>query len=150
MTDPLPNVHVRAEVLVQALPHMQRYDEQIVVVKYGGHAMGDRAIAELSRLLSQSLLEDAIALRMAGDEFIVLLPGSQPQQLDDQIRRIHDSIEAFNRTGEVPFRLSVSMGTALLEGEDIEAFLSQMDRAMYEAKREYHRIHPKAPLFQEF
>ena len=115
-----------------------------------GHAMGDRAIAELSRLLSQSLLENAIALRMAGDEFIVLLPGSQPQQLENQIRRIHDSIEAFNRTGEVPFRLSVSMGTALLEGEDIEAFLSQMDRAMYEAKREYHRIHPKAPLFQEF
>ena len=31
MTDSLPNVHVRAEVLVQALPHMQRYDEEIVV-----------------------------------------------------------------------------------------------------------------------
>jgi hypothetical protein len=37
---------VRAEVLVQALPHMQRYDEQVVVIKYGGHAMGDRAAAE--------------------------------------------------------------------------------------------------------
>ena len=33
MTDTLPNVHVRAEVLVQALPHMQRYDEQVVVIK---------------------------------------------------------------------------------------------------------------------
>ena len=43
MPDSLPNVHVRAEVLVQALPHMQRYDEQIVVIKYGGHAMSDRA-----------------------------------------------------------------------------------------------------------
>lgn len=114
-----------------------------------GHAMGDRAIAELSRILSASLLENAIALRMAGDEFIVLLPGSQPQELDEQIRRIYDGIEAFNRTGEVPFRLSVSMGTALLEGEDTGVFLSQMDRAMYEAKREYHRIHPKAPLFQD-
>lgn len=114
-----------------------------------GHAMGDRAIAELSRILSASLLENAIALRMAGDEFIVLLPGSQPQQLDEQIRRIYDGIEAFSRTGEVPFRLSVSMGTALLEGEDTEAFLSQMDRAMYEAKREYHQAHPKAPLFQD-
>jgi hypothetical protein len=31
-------VHVRAEVLVQALPHMQRYDEEVVVIKYGGHA----------------------------------------------------------------------------------------------------------------
>jgi acetylglutamate kinase len=29
-----------ARILVEALPHMQRYDEEIVVVKYGGHAMG--------------------------------------------------------------------------------------------------------------
>ena len=43
---PLPDVHVQAEVLVQALPHMQRYDQQMVVIKYGGHAMGDRAAAE--------------------------------------------------------------------------------------------------------
>ncbi len=42
---PLPDVHVQAEVLVQALPHMQRYDQQVVVIKYGGHAMGDRAAA---------------------------------------------------------------------------------------------------------
>src|SRR3954464_15976178 len=46
MAEPLPNVHVQAEILVQALPHMQRYDEEVVVIKYGGHAMGDRAAAE--------------------------------------------------------------------------------------------------------
>src|ERR1700733_6672008 len=34
-----------ARVLSEALPHMQRYDEEIVVVKYGGHAMGDEASA---------------------------------------------------------------------------------------------------------
>ena len=35
----------QARILIEALPHMQRYDEEIVVVKYGGHAMGaeDRA-----------------------------------------------------------------------------------------------------------
>jgi hypothetical protein len=31
----------QARILVEALPHMQQYDEEIVVVKYGGHAMGD-------------------------------------------------------------------------------------------------------------
>ena len=30
-----------AETLVQALPHMLRYDDAIVVVKYGGHAMSE-------------------------------------------------------------------------------------------------------------
>src|SRR4051812_34981249 len=35
----------QARILIEALPHMQRYDEEIVVVKYGGHAMGDEAAA---------------------------------------------------------------------------------------------------------
>jgi acetylglutamate kinase len=34
-----------ARVLSEALPHMQRYDEATVVVKYGGHAMGEEELA---------------------------------------------------------------------------------------------------------
>src|SRR5919112_857006 len=71
MTDSLPNVHVRAEVLVQALPHMQRYDEQVVVIKYGGHAMGDRAAAE-------DFAEDIVLLEQSGVKPIVV-HGGGPQ-----------------------------------------------------------------------
>jgi acetylglutamate kinase len=39
------DAHEQARILAQALPHMQRYDEEIVVVKYGGHAMGDEQLA---------------------------------------------------------------------------------------------------------
>jgi acetylglutamate kinase len=35
----------QARILAEALPYMQRYDEAIVVVKYGGHAMGEEALA---------------------------------------------------------------------------------------------------------
>src|SRR5258708_14442995 len=35
----------KARILWEALPHMQRYDEEIVVVKYGGHAMGEENTA---------------------------------------------------------------------------------------------------------
>jgi acetylglutamate kinase len=38
--------HDIARVLSEALPHMQRYDEEIVVVKYGGHAMGEEEMAK--------------------------------------------------------------------------------------------------------
>ena len=38
-----PRTH--AVILSEALPFMQRYDQQIVVVKYGGHAMGDAELA---------------------------------------------------------------------------------------------------------
>src|SRR5213075_3433762 len=38
--------HDIARVLSEALPHMQRYDEETVVVKYGGHAMGEEDMAK--------------------------------------------------------------------------------------------------------
>src|SRR6266705_3081690 len=38
--------HDIARILSEALPHMQRYDEETVVVKYGGHAMGQEAMAK--------------------------------------------------------------------------------------------------------
>src|SRR5215475_5553475 len=38
--------HDIARILSEALPHMQRYDEETVVVKYGGHAMGEEATAK--------------------------------------------------------------------------------------------------------
>jgi acetylglutamate kinase len=39
--------HDQARVLSEALPHMQRYDEETVVIKYGGHAMGEEEIARI-------------------------------------------------------------------------------------------------------
>jgi acetylglutamate kinase len=35
----------KARILSEALPHMQRYDEETVVIKYGGHAMGQEQTA---------------------------------------------------------------------------------------------------------
>src|SRR5215475_10346287 len=35
----------KARILSEALPHMQQYDEETVVVKYGGHAMGEEQMA---------------------------------------------------------------------------------------------------------
>src|SRR6186997_2888344 len=35
----------QARILSEALPHMQRYDEETIVIKYGGHAMGQEQTA---------------------------------------------------------------------------------------------------------
>src|SRR5436189_998490 len=35
----------QAQILAEALPYMQRYDEETVVIKYGGHAMGEEQLA---------------------------------------------------------------------------------------------------------
>src|SRR6202162_4845022 len=36
----------QARILSEALPHMQRYDEETIVIKYGGHAMGAENLAK--------------------------------------------------------------------------------------------------------
>ena len=49
MTDETPFSHdpsYDAGILAQALPYMQRYEGKTVVVKYGGHAMGDPALGK--------------------------------------------------------------------------------------------------------
>jgi acetylglutamate kinase len=54
----------QAQVLSEALPHMQRYDEETIVIKYGGHAMGDEATArEFARdivLLEQAAINPVV------------------------------------------------------------------------------------------
>jgi acetylglutamate kinase len=42
----LRKLRVAADVLSEALPYMQRYDQATVVIKYGGHAMVDEKLAE--------------------------------------------------------------------------------------------------------
>jgi acetylglutamate kinase len=55
---------VQARILAEALPYMQRYDEAIVVVKYGGHAMGSENLArEFARdivLLEQTAINPVV------------------------------------------------------------------------------------------
>jgi acetylglutamate kinase len=54
----------QARILAEALPYMQRYDEEIVVVKYGGHAMGEENLArEFARdivLLEQTAINPVV------------------------------------------------------------------------------------------
>src|SRR5580704_17692854 len=36
----------QARILSEALPHMQQYDDETIVIKYGGHAMGAEEVAK--------------------------------------------------------------------------------------------------------
>ena len=61
----------RAKVLSEALPYMRRFNGQTIVIKYGGHAMGD---PELARLFAQ----DMVLLKQVGMNPIVV-HGGGPQ-----------------------------------------------------------------------
>ena len=69
MAEPLnPTPQQQSEILMQALPHMLRYDEAIVVVKYGGHAMGDEAKA-------RDFAKDMVLLEQSGINPVVVHGG---------------------------------------------------------------------------
>ena len=54
----------QARILAEALPYMQRYDEKTIVIKYGGHAMGEENLArEFARdivLLEQTAINPVV------------------------------------------------------------------------------------------
>jgi acetylglutamate kinase len=60
-----------AQILSKALPYMLRYDDKTVVVKFGGHAMGDAA-------LGKAFAEDITLLKLAGLNPVVV-HGGGPQ-----------------------------------------------------------------------
>jgi len=63
--------HNQARMIAEALPFMQRYDGRTIVVKYGGHAMGDPA-------LSKAFARDIALLRQSGVNPVVV-HGGGPQ-----------------------------------------------------------------------
>ncbi len=69
----------RAEVLVQAMPNIQRYTGSIVVVKYGGNAM-------INEELKQQVMEDIVLLHLIGVR-VVLVHGGGPE-ITETMRRM--------------------------------------------------------------
>lgn len=60
-----------AKTLAEALPYIQIYDRETVVIKYGGHAMGEEQVAKL-------FAADAVLLKMLG-VYPVVVHGGGPQ-----------------------------------------------------------------------
>ncbi len=71
MNEAVSSPHAQAKILSEALPHLQRYDQQTVVIKYGGHAMGDPELAKL-------FARDIVLLKQAGVNPVVV-HGGGPQ-----------------------------------------------------------------------
>ena len=60
----------KAEVLIEALPYIQRFNRKIIVVKYGGSAMVDEE-------LKQSVIQDVTLLKLVGFKPIIVHGGGK-------------------------------------------------------------------------
>src|SRR5438093_8794005 len=71
--------HEMARVLSEALPHMQRYDQETVVVKYGGHAMGEEDMAK-------SFARDIVLMEQTAINPVVVHGGGP--QIGEMLKRL--------------------------------------------------------------
>ena len=69
----------KAETLIEALPYFQRYAGRTLVVKYGGHAMGDERAA-------RDFAEDIVLLKAVGINPVVVHGGGP--QIGDMLKRL--------------------------------------------------------------
>jgi len=86
MNNPINNAQ-RAEVLVQALPYIDKYKNKIVVVKYGGNAM-------INEKLKQQVMEDIVLLWLIGAK-VVLVHGGGPE-INEMMKKLGKKAEFVN------------------------------------------------------
>jgi acetylglutamate kinase len=79
MQSPSISPYETARVLSEALPHMQQYDDETVVVKYGGHAMGEENAA-------RSFARDIVLLEQTAINPVVVHGGGP--QIGDMLKRL--------------------------------------------------------------
>ena len=70
---------IRSQVLIDALPYIQKYNGKIVVVKYGGNAMTNDE-------LKQAVMSDIVLLSLVGVK-VVLVHGGGPE-INDMLGRL--------------------------------------------------------------
>lgn len=100
-----------------------------------GHAAGDDVLVDFARLLRAGLRGADIPVRMGGDEFLIVLPGTGLAQTILVVERLRAAVRAA-RWGEPDVLVTVSSGIAQwTEGQSAEGLLQSADRSLYIAKR---------------
>ena len=103
-----------------------------------GHAIGDQALQGLAESLRNLVRRLDVAARWGGEEFVVLLPETDRVGAFELAERIRAGIEnaVIETAGEAPVRLTVSIGVATVEPDDvlIDAVINRADDALYRAK----------------
>jgi diguanylate cyclase (GGDEF)-like protein/PAS domain S-box-containing protein len=103
-----------------------------------GHQEGDKALIEAATILKEVFRESDIIGRMGGDEFAVLAINTSNETREVLAKRLHDTLDIYNKPGKREYRLSLSIGIAHYDPEEpssLDELMTQADTLMYEDKR---------------
>ncbi len=108
----------RAEVLVQAMPYIRRYNGKIIVIKYGGNAM-------INEDLKNQVMQDISLLSLVGIK-VVLVHGGGPE-LSGLMKRLGKQSEFIDGL-RVTDRETVDLAEMVLAGKVNKSLVSLLDR----------------------
>ena len=99
-----------------------------------GHLEGNRVL-QLVRIKASCREYDYVA-RMGGDEFVLIIPGIDPEDVAGKIAHFRSvvrdvGLDLFNS----PLTISVGAANFPADGNDAEQLLAEADRRMYKEKR---------------
>jgi diguanylate cyclase (GGDEF)-like protein len=151
--DPLTGLYNRRlaeKRLLGEVSRSQRYGHPLTVLvidlngfkqindRYG-HAAGDLVLRLFAERLNSAIRTSDLAVRMGGDEFMVLLPECQPEQVQSLLERLRSITVEFH--GET-IPITYAAGWAGYQpGETAEQILERADQALYADKRTRRPAH---------
>lgn len=152
VTDALTGLFVRGyftERAVEELARSKRYSLACTLLMVDldsfkekndtfGHLVGDVVLRDVARLLQRNLREVDLIARFGGEEFVLLLIETQPEQAWPIAERLRQLVEVHSiRAYDELLTQTISIGLAGFpaHGEALEELMEHADQALYAAKR---------------
>ena len=117
--------------IVMDIDHFKRVND-----KYS-HAIGDKVLRSFAKCVQENTRELDIVGRIGGEEFVILLPGSDQLSANRTAARLQDLIAENNtKTSFGDIRITVSQGVAVMDPSmfELNDLVQAADRALYRAK----------------
>lgn len=150
--DPLTGLFNRRyldDTLPRVLAHMRALDRPVAVLMLDadhfkrindtwGHKSGDAVLAAIGRYLAQRFRTSDIVCRYGGEEFLIVMPDSDPVAAENKARTLCRELRRLpiDTAGQtLHVTLSIGVAFAPTHGEEAEAVVQAADLALYAAKR---------------
>jgi diguanylate cyclase (GGDEF)-like protein len=125
--------NTRLSLLMIDLDYFKKYNDMY------GHSKGDDLLKDIASILRENLSANDILCRYGGDEFSVILPGTNKEAAYIIANRIREAVYDFDFYGKEQFdkgkmTLSIGVSTFNNETESSKDFIENADMALYRAK----------------